>query len=559
MADYCGNSLICTLFPVHDKNLENCHHIVPYRIGVYSLITQGVVSLVAREDTIYSCTTRQAHCYALVCRSTAPGMQTTFRNTERQHLRRKELDRHLALIQNAGLDCEMEMFSENADLSGFADDVAGHPLSKSLPPSDASVSSARRRLPRGRIAAVVVAILVLVTVMLSLLPVSQGNAPSVADTSEALRYRHLFSLILDFEITKQKDLENVHSPQAQALHWLAYEDGAQDVEDLRTRFSLATLFLGTRSNATSWVKQDNWLTSASVCQWYGVSCWKTHTNVHLVQALNLSSNGLDGTIPEEVALLQRDCEMLDLSYNSIRGPIPIEIGKQMKNLKRLYLGPNPLSSTIPETMFQLSMLTHLYIDSAELRGTIPNAIGKMTSLHGLGLHQNSLTGTIPKFLGSLTGLRVLNLDENLLKGSIPESLGSLTGLVDLRLDQNSLTGSLPMTLAYLLLLEVLYLDNNSLDGSIPNLLAESWPFLTELQLYNNAFTGAVPSGLASAPFLRVIYLDGNNFTGVMPEAICERRSDGALEELWADCADPLKVVCSLDDCCTRCLPQPKIP
>jgi hypothetical protein len=44
-----------------------------------------------------------------------------------------------------------------------------------------------------------------------------------------------------------------------------------------------------------------------------------------VVALNLSSNGLAGTLPAEIALLQADLRVLDLSKNDIEGNIPAAI------------------------------------------------------------------------------------------------------------------------------------------------------------------------------------------------------------------------------------------
>eukprot|EP00977_Amphora_coffeiformis_P028744 scaffold36845_cov168-Amphora_coffeaeformis.AAC.2 len=481
-------------------------------------------------------------------------MQTTFENTEKQHLRRKELERHLEVIASAGATSELQLYSDNPDLAGLADDLTGgQPLTKSPPVSDGSVAGRRR--PKGRLAVWVILILVTLGVLLSVLSSSlSGPSPSVSKVDEeTARFRHLFSLVLDFKITTRSELELENSPQAQALNWLAFQDTADDVEDLRTRYSLATLYFSTHANGTRWKNNDHWLSTNPVCLWYGIECMKTQANVHLVKAVNLLANGLDGTIPEELSLLQHDCQVLDLSYNNIRGRIPITMGKHMQNLQRLYLGPNSLSSTIPESLYELRRLTHLYIDSCDLHGTLSKSINKMENLHGLGLHDNRLTGTLPTSIGALTGLRVLNLDGNHLEGTIPFTLGSLTGLVDLRLDQNSFTGHIPTQLARLNLLEILYLDNNELTGHIPDVVAESVPFLNELHLHNNELSGTVPSGFAGAPFLQVAYLDGNDLTGTMPKAICDRRRDGVLEDLWADCAETAEIEC--DDCCTRCLPE----
>jgi hypothetical protein len=483
-------------------------------------------------------------------------MSTTFENNEMQELDPEELDRQL---KEDGVISDVDLYSNDGHLACLADDLAGQPLSKSIPCSDASVNSIKpRRLPKGSIAFLFVVLLIVVTLLCALLVSDTISSSEAGMNAKDLRFKRFFSLILDFEVTKRENLENDKTPQARALQWLAYEDDTEDVEDLRIRYSLATLYFSTLSNTTSsWRNKTNWLTNSSVCHWYGVTCLETQANVHLVQSLNLSTNGLEGTIPDEVGLLQNDCEELDLSYNSIRGSIPSTIGDRMHNLKRLYLGPNRLKSTIPENIYDLRFLSHLYIDSSNLSGTLSKRIGKLTNLQGLGLHENHLTGVLPDTLGLLSHLRVLNLDNNTLKGPIPTLLGALTKLIDLRLDHNDFTGSVPRSFANLSLLEILYLDNNRLVGPIPNVVAENLPLLTELHLHNNGFTGAVPNGLAKAPFLEVLYLDGNNFGGSMPEAICNRRTNrgngGVLKDLWADCAYPSRKVDCHEDCCTRCV------
>jgi Leucine-rich repeat (LRR) protein len=481
-------------------------------------------------------------------------MLTTFDNAEKQHLRRKELERHIQIIASAGATSDLELYSDNPDLTAAADNVTGKPLNKAATSQEDVVIIQRR--PRRPVIILVVAILVVITVLWSVVNSSLHSPyPTEIKVDEVnTRYRRIFSLILDLQVTSRSTLEDKGSAQARALDWLANQDAATEIEDVRTRYSLATLYFSTHTNST-WSNTKNWLSADQVCVWYGVTCNPNKAKVTIVQELNLSANGLMGTLPEELSLLQRDCHVLDLSANAIGGAIPETMGQSLKNLKRLYLGPNVFASTIPETLYELSHLTHLYIDSSQLVGTLSPSIKKLTSLHGLGLHNNDLTGSIPSTIGDLTELRVLNLDENHFNSSIPSSLGAMVGLVDLRLSQNSLIGAIPPQLENLMILEILYLDQNSLTGSIPDGLSGRLPFLSELHLYNNFLTGRVPSALGFPPFLQALYLDGNDFTGSMPKSICDRRDEGVLHDLWADCGEPVEIECSLDSCCTHCLPE----
>ena len=83
-------------------------------------------------------------------------MQTTFENTEKQHLRRKELERHMQIISSAGGISDLEEFSDNLDIQGLADDMTGQPLTKV--PIFADGSNSNRGRTKGRRVALAVAV-----------------------------------------------------------------------------------------------------------------------------------------------------------------------------------------------------------------------------------------------------------------------------------------------------------------------------------------------------------------------------------------------------------------
>lgn len=339
------------------------------------------------------------------------------------------------------------------------------------------------------------------------------------DDGLSARYNHLFSMILDWNVTNQTALENKESDVGKALQWLAFEDiqtSVEDVDNVRTRFALAALYYSLYREASPWHISRFWLSAYPVCYWYGIDCSGDEEDpVSLVQSLNLSSNNLIGTIPPEVSLLQTDVTTVDLSFNGIWGRIPRAMGDRLENLRLLYLGPNRLTGEIPESLFGLTALTHLYLDSCQLSGTISSSIGRLTMLQGLALHNNNLDGTIPSSVGELTALRVLNLDQNALSGGI-DFIGTLRGLVDLRLGSNRLNGQLPVSLANLHMLEILYLDNNELTGPLNVIDFESMPLLGEVHLQNNRLTGSIPDAMGKLGLLQMLYLDGNHLTGSIP-------------------------------------------
>jgi hypothetical protein len=163
------------------------------------------------------------------------------------------------------------------------------------------------------------------------------NAPEMNDDA---RYNSLFNTILDWGVTPQSALEEEGSAQWHALQWLAYKDWeTRNIEAVRTRYALATLYFSTHDVETttsaplSWHVQTHWLSSYPVCLWHGVQCHEEDNTLERVQSLNLTSNGLGGTLPDELSLLQLDIHFLDLSDNTIEGTIPESLSN-LRNLRK---------------------------------------------------------------------------------------------------------------------------------------------------------------------------------------------------------------------------------
>ncbi|GKU93331.1 hypothetical protein SLEP1_g6933 [Rubroshorea leprosula] len=86
-------------------------------------------------------------------------------------------------------------------------------------------------------------------------------------------------------------------------------------------------------------------------------------------SIDLSSNNLIGSIPEELIFL-KDLHNLNLSWNHLSGNIPEKIG-QMENLESLDFSKNGLSGMIPNSMSSLTKLSHLNLSYNNLSGPIP--------------------------------------------------------------------------------------------------------------------------------------------------------------------------------------------
>ncbi len=228
------------------------------------------------------------------------------------------------------------------------------------------------------------------------------------------------------------------------------------------------------------VSNNNWDFSGSVTNdWRGITISGNH-----VVKLELSNNGLKGTIPNSIAYLT-SLDILNLSNNQISGSIPDSIGL-LYNLRYLILNLNQLIGNIPASMGQMTDLYVFRVDHNLLSGTIPSSLGMLTNLATLLLYNNQLTGSIPKALGNMTQLSSLALDSNQLTGIIPESLGSLTNLRALNLNGNHLSGNIPANFVSLINLNYFDLHQNFLSGPVPDL--SDFPDLRRYRITSNRFT-----------------------------------------------------------------------
>ena len=167
----------------------------------------------------------------------------------------------------------------------------------------------------------------------------------------------------------------------------------------------ALLALYGSAGGAGWTTSTGGWTGASVAltsNWHGATVSGTPSRL---TALDLSSNGLAGTLPAEFADLSA-LTSLNLSGNA------------------------GLTGSIPATLGSLVALTSLDLSRSGWTGDIPAALGSLTALTTLNLNRNALTGPIPSQLGNLTALTTLNLNDNAALGG---DLSHLTGLTSLTL------------------------------------------------------------------------------------------------------------------------------
>ncbi|GLT86499.1 hypothetical protein SLE2022_046360 [Rubroshorea leprosula] len=107
-------------------------------------------------------------------------------------------------------------------------------------------------------------------------------------------------------------------------------------------------------------------------EFYVKGKWLDFTHIlDLLNLIDLSSNNLEGDIPEEIMKLSA-LGTLNLSQNRLTGNIPEKIGALLQ-LETLDLSVNHLSGEIPAIMSSMTLLNHLNLSHNDLSGPIPSA------------------------------------------------------------------------------------------------------------------------------------------------------------------------------------------
>lgn len=178
------------------------------------------------------------------------------------------------------------------------------------------------------------------------------------------------------------------------------------------REALIALYKAT--NGDNWTNNTNWCSDKPVSEWYGITAL---TNPTRILAIDLATNNLSGTLPDEIGNLS-NLNSLYLPFNNLIGEIPSSICK-LTSLKSLDLCHNNLIGKIPENIGNLSQLETLFLSNNNLKGFLPQSIGN-TSLKALNVQQNDLEGTLPESIINLENLMVLQVSGNKLVGYIPK-------------------------------------------------------------------------------------------------------------------------------------------
>ncbi|XP_059449521.1 receptor-like protein 6 [Corylus avellana] len=245
-------------------------------------------------------------------------------------------------------------------------------------------------------------------------------------------------------------------------------------------------------------------------------------NLSRLTHLNLSLSNFSGQIPLEISQLSH-LSTLDLSCIHILGYPQLELTKpslrslvgNLTRLQKLDLSGVEISSTVPNILANLSLLTFLSLVGCDLHGEFPMGVFKLSNLWYLNVGSNKdLTGYLPHFKWS-SPLEVLYLAGTSFSGELPASMGDLGFLNMLYMSGCNFSGSIPSSLGNLTKLTYLDLLNNSFVGNIPSSL-ENLSKLTYLDLSSNSFVGNIPPSLGNLAQLSLLDISDNQLTGPIP-------------------------------------------
>ncbi|XP_060668876.1 receptor-like protein 53 [Ziziphus jujuba] len=364
---------------------------------------------------------------------------------------------------------------------------------------------------------------------------------------------------------------------------MLHTNAKQLIKKQNYKDELEVLIMGENGD-NGYRKTKFWKAEKDFCYWDGVSCnmetghaesldlnhsWlhgplhsnSSRFNFHQLQQLNLAFNNFSfSAIPSELGLLSRvdmikglvknmtNIREIVIDYVNLSSSLPESLTnlssleslllggcrlhdtnlsatlpdsiENLKSLNVLDIGYCDFSGTLPFSLWNLSQLTELYLSGnnfSSINQLLPS-VGKLSKLTILKLAALQLSGELAFSLGNLSRLEILDLSKNNFSGQIPSSFGNLKKLQSLNLMYSGVSGNIPSSLGDLIRLEDLILQGNNLNSQIPLILG-NLTNLDHLDLSENNLSGQIPDSLGNLTKLENLYLFRNNLSGQIPPSL----------------------------------------
>jgi Leucine-rich repeat (LRR) protein len=248
---------------------------------------------------------------------------------------------------------------------------------------------------------------------------------------------------------------------------------------------------------------------------------------HKLEALDFGANILSGALPPDLAGLIR-LQVLNMSYNFFTGQIVelFENASSFRNLQILDLSRNGLSGSIPDSVFKpreassgVRLLSVVVLYNNCFEGTLPESICTSPQLTTLVLDAVGSSPACRKtYPPPLSYIVKAVVSKKLLDGTIPTCIWTMPSLVTLHLSGNGIQGTLGDLVQGVTNLQDVSLSNNRLVGSIPASW-QTWGQFTQLDLSSNKFCGTLSDQFTVGPSSTNTDLTVNRLSGNVPSTL----------------------------------------